>query len=226
MATSRRVIHARDGAAARPAAGALRDGARSQRGAPGSHGAFTAARRPWRADRGAQLHHGLVVVAGPVGVEEAGGFAAELGGGGPGKIQQPRQDAPHIAVHGGHRPSEGDAGHRARGVFADSRKCPERSGVGRQFAAMPLAHRPRRPVQVAGARVVPEAFPREEHVVQRGRGEGVPVGKPLQPARVVRSNGLDTGLLQHELRDRDAVRVPVGAPGQGAAVTIEVGQER
>ena len=62
-------------------------------------------------------------------------------------------------------------------------------------------------MKIPGARVVPQAAPEREHVVERRRGQGTQRGKPRQEALVVGDHDLHSRLLQHHFADPDAVRV-------------------
>ena len=52
-------------------------------------------------------------------------------------------------------------------------------------------------------------------------GQRGPIREALEPTIVIRKNRGDTGLLGHELRNRDVVRGGGGAPWKGALVFIE-----
>ena len=75
-------------------------------------------------------------------------------------------------------------------------------------------------VQVARAAVVAEAAPQREHVVERRGGERAHVGKAGQEARVVVEHRRHLRLLQHDLRQPDAVRVAAALPGQVVAAVL------
>src|SRR5690606_15312418 len=100
----------------------------------------------------------------------------------------------------------GDARDRAGGVVADAGERAQRVEVVGQLAAVALADQPGGAVEVAGAGVVAEPLPRLEHVVERRVGERGERREALDPALVVRDRGLYARLLEHDLRNPDAVR--------------------
>jgi len=56
-------------------------------------------------------------------------------------------------------------------------------------------------VEIAGARVVAEAFPKFEDACFGRGGEGGEIGEGFEPAGEVGQDGFDLRLLQHELAD-------------------------
>ena len=85
-------------------------------------------------------------------------------------------------------------------------------------------------MQVAGARVVAEPGPELQHVVERRGGERRDGREAREEARIVRSDRLHGGLLQHDLGEPDAIRVrPLalgGAPRQHAAMAVVPGEQQ
>ena len=49
-------------------------------------------------------------------------------------------------------------------------------------------------------------------------GQRAKVGKPLKEPLIVRDDGSDAGLLQHNFRYPDAIRIGCLTPGQGALI--------
>jgi hypothetical protein len=110
---------------------------------------------------------------------------------------------------------------RAGGVGSDAGNLAQLARSDRQRAAPRIRNLSCAVPQVARARVIPEACPHGEHVVERGRGERLDRRKPRHPAFPVRDHGLHAGLLQHDLADPDRIRIARTAPRQvtpGAAV--------
>lgn len=116
-----------------------------------------------KTDGGAQLHHGLIMIAGTLGWEERVRQRREgLGGGGGvaigGRIgRQASEDADDIAINAGGGRGETDAGDSGGGIRTDpgkflpfARSC-WRSGAGRNF--------PSEAVEVANARIIAEPLP-------------------------------------------------------------------
>ena len=91
---------------------------------------------------------------------------------------------------------------------------------------MALAHHACRSVQVARAGVVAEALPLGEDLVDLRLGERLQGGEPRQPSLEARDHGLDPRLLQHDLRDPDAIGIVVPPPGQIAQSAVEPRQQR
>ena len=88
-------------------------------------------------------------------------------------------------------------------------------------------------VEVAGAGVVAEARPFDEHGFERCGGEIGDGGPEAQEPRIVLADRRDGGLLQHDLAEPDAIgigaacRRPVGRrdpPGQIARVAVVPGE--
>src|SRR6266480_4273243 len=69
-------------------------------------------------------------------------------------------------------------------------------------------------MQVARPRVVAQAAPQREHVVEVRPGERFHVREAREEALVVRNDRRDLGLLQHHLRQPDAIRIARLLPRQ------------
>ena len=82
-------------------------------------------------------------------------------------------------------------------------------------------------LQVAGPGIVAQALPLAQDIVRVGRGQAGDVGEVLHPAQVVPAGGFDLGLLEHDFRHPDAVRVAGSrrAPRQVAVVRVVPGQK-
>src|SRR5688572_10825938 len=93
---------------------------------------------------------------------------------------------------------EGNAGDRAGSIGADPGQLAQLRDGDWNGATMPLADQACRSVQIAGATIVAETLPRLEHVVEPRFRESRQIGEPFQPAVVIRSDGVDPGLLQHD----------------------------
>ena len=195
-------------------AGRARPAARRQR-------ARSALRQPGRAHGGPQLHHRLVEVAGAGRVHQLGREAAHLRERGIGEVEQPRHHPAHVAVHGGHRLPEGNAGHRRGGVGPDPRQGHQAIGRRREFTAMLIPHLPRTLVCIARAGVVPQPAPQPQHLFQVGVRERACIREPLHPAPVVGGHGAGSRLLQHDLRDPHRVGVADPPPRQVPLVRVE-----
>ncbi len=91
---------------------------------------------------------------------------------------------------------------------------------------MSILHDFRGGVEISRARVIAEALPRVEDVVFRGRRECSEIGEAAEPLTIIRENGGDLGLLEHELGYENRVRVAGASPGKIAAVFAEPTRER
>jgi hypothetical protein len=135
------------------------------------------------------------------------------------------RDPPPVRFERDHGATERDRRDGSGGVRADARKGLELGDGGRE-SPLPLPHDPAgRRVQVVGASVVASALPDLEHLTDRGpreradRREGA--HEPLEVRRGLR----DAGLLEEDLRDPDAVRVPVTTPRQRSPVETVPSEE-
>src|SRR4051812_44569116 len=72
-------------------------------------------------------------------------------------------------------------------------------------------------MQVACTAVVAESAPQRKDVVERRLREPEDVGKSLEKALVVAEHGGDLRLLQHDLGEPDAIRIPARLPWQRVA---------
>ncbi len=186
-----------------------------------------AARRGLAARGRAELHQALVEIAG---CRRRGQGRHQLAGASPqlaltarrldvvGDRVDPRQHARDVAVDEGRALAERDRRDRTRGVRADARDRAQLGGASRQSGAKRL----RAGVEVARARVVAQARPRGEHVVERRGRERAERRERGHPAPPVRHDGLDPRLLQHDLADPDRVRITRAPPRQVATNALEM----
>ena len=65
-----------------------------------------------------------------------------------------------------------------------------------------------------------------ENIRFRGGGESGETAETAKPFMIVRDDGGDLGLLEHELRDEDRVGIGGSAPGEIAGVFAIPGDER
>ena len=102
--------------------------------------------------------------------------------------------------------------------------------VEEELPAMPFHHRLRAGMQIARTRVIAEPGPELEHILERRRGELDDCREACEEPRVIRCDRLDSGLLQHDLGEPDAIRVralaPSGAPRQHPAMAVVPGEQR
>ena len=102
---------------------------------------------------------------------------------------------------------ERDRRDRGRRVGADAGERAQRLlGAGKSSAVL-LDHGLGAGMQVAGARVVAEPGPELEHVVERRGGKLRDRRKAREEARIIRSDRLHGGLLQHDLGEPDPIGI-------------------
>ena len=110
--------------------------------------------------------------------------------------------------------AERESEYGARRGAADARQSGDRLDGRRKPAAVIVADDLRRLMQVACAGVIAEPGPVLQHLVQPCIGEADHVGKPVHEALEIRDHGLHLRLLQHDLRDPDAIGVAVFCHGR------------
>ena len=71
--------------------------------------------------------------------------------------------------------------------------------------------------EIARARVVAQSLPGVQDVVFRCSRERGEIRESAKPLIIIRSNGRDLGLLEHQLGDENGVRIARAAPGKIAA---------
>ncbi len=141
-------------------------------------------------------------------------------------MEQAREDACGVGFDDRHRLVEGERGHGIGGVPADSRQMPNQFHISRKRAAMFFNDGDGGGAEISGAGVVAKALPGVEHVVFGGGGERGEVREAPEPLIIIRDNGGDLGLLEHEFGDEDGVGIGGAAPGESAGVFPVPGKER
>jgi hypothetical protein len=173
------------------------------------------------ADGGAELHHGLVVVAGRVGALLAfGGLgdeglrgAGEAGAGLGGAVFGLAEDAEEDALDGG------------CGVLADAGEGAEAVGGAREFALELALNELRGAVEEMRSAVVAEAGPEGEHIFFFGFGEGLEGWEAAEELGVALDDGGDASLLEHDFGEPGGVGAADAAPGEVAGVLAVPGEE-
>jgi hypothetical protein len=194
--------------------------------APVAHGALGAPGGAREADRLPELHHGLVERPRPIIRECRRERRLELPthrstSHVPGLRGPSRRDPQSVGVHRQDRGPEGEARHRPGDVRSDPGQLLPRRGRPGEPPAPRTGDLPRRFPKVPGPGVVSRAFPYFQDRFQgslrqvRHRRE-----RPHEPLEVRERLG-HPGLLQEDLGDPHAVRVPVPPPRQGAGGAIE-----
>ena len=139
-------------------------------------------------------------------------------------IEESTQNASGIGFHDGHWLIEREGCYGVGGVFTDSRKLLHLLNRTRKAAATSVHDSRRGDVKISCASIVTKPLPGSKHVGVTTASECREVRKPAKPLIVIRDYSRDLGLLKHELRDNNAIRVASAAPGQVttvAAIPVE-----
>ena len=140
--------------------------------------------------------------------------------------EKARDDAAGVRVEDRDVRPEGDRGDRPGRRSADPGERLERLHRARHLGAVAGDEDPGGPVKVPRAGIVPESLPRLQDGVQRRPGKGFHIGKFQEKTLVVGSDGFDPGLLEHDLRDPDPIRIPGLPPRHRPGRRPEPPQER
>ena len=196
------------------------------RGAEAAHRALKAERGAGQANRCAQLHHGLVEVAGMAGSSRRAASARIFARVPESSLQPRRRSSTRSTL-----PSMQARPLRSR-CWRWRRWCSRRFRAKRAVppllgeVAVHLVHdNPRRPVQHARAPVVAKAAPVGQDLVFRCCGQVLKGGKAPQEAVVMVEHGRHPRLLQHDFGNPDGVRIVRTPPGQVAGVFDEPAQQ-
>jgi len=132
---------------------------------------------------------------------------------------QAREKTLDIAIQRRLRPVEGQAGHCSCRVGAEAGKGKQALFRGRNFPFKNSPDNFGRFEEMSSPGIVTQTGPGFEHFGQGGlsqRGQG---GKKFQEAVKIREDRFDPGLLQHELRNHNPIRIRLLPPGQISPVT-------
>jgi len=171
------------------------------------------------ANQCSQFHQGLVERAGVAGWKNlrgqnptrfAGGWFRHVGA----NTEHPGKHPHHVPVDQRDSPAEGDAGNRACGVSADAGQFHQRVDSPWEFPAVVAYDQFRGEVEIPGSRIIAEAFPQLEHAAVGHARQGWDGRERADPASVISTHDVDTGLLQHDFADPDLVRVVRRPPRQ------------
>ena len=80
-------------------------------------------------------------------------------------------------------------------------------------------------MEVSGPTVISQPLPRLQDLVGFGSSKSLERGEPPHPALVVSEDGLDAGLLEHELGDEHPIGIRVVSPRERSACPIVVAKE-
>src|SRR5207244_12932357 len=113
---------------------------------------------------------------------------------------------------------ESEAADGVRGVFPDSWKLLHLLDRSRETSAVSIHDGLCGGVQISRAHVIAEALPCAQHIVFGSASQCSKIREAAEPFIVIRNDGGDLSLLEHELRDEDGVWVARSAPMEVAAV--------
>lgn len=162
--------------------GAGDDGARREGKTAVAERTLAATGRGGRAPKGSEVHDRLIVTPRIALVElRAGQFGEETPAGGGvdrlGDVEQTRQDAVNVSVHGGIRQRVGRRTDRGGRIVAHAAQRTH-PGEGRREAASEVVHDlPGGGMEVPGTAVITQPLPELEHLVFRSGRQRADVGK-------------------------------------------------
>ena len=78
-------------------------------------------------------------------------------------------------------------------------------------------------MEIAGSRIIAQALPGVQYVRFSRRGKRADSGETAQPPIIVRNDGSDLGLLEHDFGNENGVRIAGLAPGEIAFAFMEPG---
>ena len=205
----------------RPGVGELRE-----RSATEPDGTVGTRRDHRPADRLPELHHRLVELPRRRWRQQSGQDASEPLPDGRGPEvpllpDPPRGHSETVRFQGHDRGRVGEARHRPGDVGSDAGQRLPSLDRGRPRPAPAPRHDPGRRVEVSRPGVVPSALPHLQDVRLPGGGEGVDGREAPHKPLEVRDRLRDPGLLEQDLGDPDAVRVPVAPPGERPPMRAE-----
>ena len=135
-----------------------------------------------------------------------------------GKIALPAQHAaehpPHVAIHDGDALTKAEGRNGRRRRWPDARQLLQGNRVDMEAASVRVPNHLGKTVQVACSAVVAKPTPEGQHLVELRIGQRHHRRKPRQEALVVTQDRADLRLLQHDLRQPNAVRVARLLPRQ------------
>src|SRR6266852_313385 len=183
-----------------------------------------------RAPRRAEIHQGLIVVIGASrGDERFGevphGLLAAEAGQPPGAHEDPAEHSPHVRVHeGGVLPMRESQDGPGRVPAYPAKAKQLRAPVGEPPAV--ARHRlAGDAVQVLRAAIVAERIPGARHVAGAGARELLEGRIATEELTILGDDAVDLRLLEHDLRDEDAIRIAGPAPRKVATVSGVPGEQ-
>jgi len=99
-----------------------------------------------------------------------------------------------------------------RRIAANARQFANRCDIAGKDSHVLILHNLGGGMKIPGAVVIAETLPAVENIVLRSARDGSEVRKSAKPFIIIRDHGGDLGLLEHELGDKDRVRIAGFAP--------------
>lgn len=142
------------------------------------------------------------------------------------KIKEARQNASSVGFDNRNWLIKGERRDSIGCVTTNTGQCTDGCEIARKSASMAALDDFRNRMQIASSRVIAKSLPRVEDVTLRSPGQGGEIWEAAEPFIIIRDNGGNLSLLEHELRNEDGVRIASLAPGQGAAMAAIPTQKR
>jgi hypothetical protein len=99
-----------------------------------------------------------------------------------------------------------------RRIAANARQFANRCDIAGKDSSVSILHNLGGGMKISGAVVIAETLPAMENIVLRSARDGSEVRKSAKPFIIIRDYGGHLGLLEHELGDKDRVRIAGFAP--------------
>ena len=193
----------------------------------------TLRRAVWPADHCAQLHQRLIEHADVLRSVRHGGTQRLPHG--PlrfricdvrAPVRQPRDHPQHVSVHRRLRQGERRRGHGGGGILPHAGEGEQRAVFGGEPPAELADDGPGRLLKISGPAVIAKPLPELHQPLLRRVRQSFHRGEGLQKPPVIADHRRGAGLLEHDLRHPDAVRVLCLPPRQGAGVGAVPRQKR
>ncbi len=139
-------------------------------------------------------------------------------------VKYPGQHPADIAIQGGFVLTESHRGNGSGGIATHARQKRQiGSGAGHLPTSFPdlSGGAP----QIARPAVIAQTFPERQNLLFAGGSQRFQGGEARHPALKIGADRVHLGLLQHDLRDPDRIRVWMAAPGQSPGVHGVPGQQ-
>ena len=134
------------------------------------------------------------------------------------KIKQARQNASSVGFDNRNWLIKGERGEGIGSVTPDAGHRANCGEIVRKSGAVLSVHDFSGCMKIAGPRVVAETLPRVEDVTFRSPSQRAKIREPAEPLIIIRDNGGNLGLLEHELGDENGVGIARVTPGKIPAV--------